>query len=107
MNREPAFKVWPRTRKTVWRTDLAKITRATRAAYRELLDSDDSGRTGMNPDATHTILAMIATWGIPILHIDNIDPEHIWLWADLHLRGTASVPYLHRPFGTGGRTTAH
>ncbi len=78
--------------------DLEEITRATRAACHELLDSDDSGRTRMDPEATHTILAMIATWGIPVLRIDDTDPERTWLWADLHLRDTASVPYLHRPF---------
>ena len=78
--------------------DLEEIARATRAAYRDLLDSDDQGRTGMNPDATHTILAMIATWGIPILRIGGLHPERTWLWADLHLRDRASVRYHHRPF---------
>ena len=78
--------------------DLEKIARATRTAYRDLLDSDDQGRTGMNPDATHTILAMIATWGIPVLRIDDLHPERTWLWADLHLRDRASVRYHHRPF---------
>ena len=88
----------PRPAKSHGDPDLEKIARATRAACRELLDSDDQGRTGMNPDATHTILAMIATWGIPVLRIDDLHPERTWLWADLHLRDGASVRYHHRPF---------
>ena len=59
--------------------DLEEIARATHAACRELLDSDDWGRTGMNPDATHTILAMIATWGIPVLRIGDLHPARTWL----------------------------
>ena len=78
--------------------DLDAIARATRAACRELLHPDGHGRTWMDPDTTHTILAMIAIQGIPVLRISDVDPERTWIWADLHLRDRASVPYHHRPF---------
>ena len=99
MTRNPTFTgCIPDTGQRAAEADIDEIVRATRTACRELLRPDGRGRTWMDPDATHTILAMIAIQGIPVLRIGDLRPERIWLWADLHLRDRASVPYLHRPF---------
>ena len=71
-----------------------ETVRATLAACQELLLPD----TTMNPDAVHTILAMIATWGVPILRIDDAEAARTWLWSDLHLHDPASVRHHGRPF---------
>ena len=54
----------------------------------------------MAPDATQTILATIATWGIPVLGMDAQQSRRTWIWSDLHLRDRASVRVHTRPFWT-------
>ena len=79
---------------------LARIAEATRQAYRELLVHDERGDTRMAPEATETILATIATWGVPILRMDEAQARQTWIWSDLHLRDRASVRIHRRPFWT-------
>lgn len=74
------------------------IARAAREAYRELLERDEHGETRMAPDATETILATIATWGVPILRMGEEEACRTWTWSDLHLRDRASVRIHGRPF---------
>ncbi len=79
-------------------TALSGIAKATRQACRELLGADERGKTSMAPEATKTILATIATWGIPIIEMTNMQAEQTWIWSDLHLRDGASVRFHRRPF---------
>ena len=73
---------------------LEGIARATRASYSALLQIDARGETLMSPEAVHTILAMISTWGVPILERTSPETERTWVWSDLHL---VSRPRRRRP----------
>ena len=70
---------------------ITEIVRATRAACRDLVGPHNDEGTSLGPDATHTVLAMIRLWGVPVVDTADVDPERTWLWSDLHLRDTASV----------------
>ena len=77
---------------------IREIVDATRAACRDLLRTDGDDGTRMDPDAADTVLGLIGIWGVPVLDPARLDPERIWLWADLHLRDAASVRCHRRPF---------
>ena len=79
---------------------LTTIAEAAREAYRELLELDEHGETLMAPEATETILATIATWGVPILRMGEEQSRQTWIWSDLHLRDRATVRIHKRPFWT-------
>ena len=66
--------------------------------YSALLQIDARGETLMSPEAVHTILAMISTWGVPILERTSPETERTWVWSDLHLEDRASVTEHRRPF---------
>ena len=54
----------------------------------------------MAPMGTESILATIATWGVPILDTNEEQARRTWIWSDLHLRDRASVRIHRRPFWT-------
>ena len=80
--------------------DVSALLRATRCACAELLLPDASGGTLIAPDAMQAVLAMIVTWGVPVLRLDDSDLERTWLWADLHLCDGSTVWVHRRPFWT-------